>query len=484
MTSRILVVDPVPTNRIILRVKLASAYYKVLQAGSGAAALEMIKTTQPDLVITASTLPDMSGIDLCSAVRDTDFAPPVVVIRDGLCPADKLEALNAGADDVLDRPLDELVLLARLRSLLRARDAEAELRLREDTRRALGLAEQQGSYATPGKVRIVSARPQKGLHRLVDHLAAQSEDRFETIEPEEALRKSGRAPDVIVILEAPGDSPTGLALLPQFRAHRATRHSALIYVAHPAQRREAASALDMGANDLMISGFDAEELALRIAKQMERKKLGDRLRANMRDGLRAAVIDPLTGLYNRRYAIPHADKLANRAKLRRKPYALLLLDLDFFKQINDDYGHSAGDSVLVMLSQRLRDNLRAADLIARWGGEEFLVAMPDTDRGAAMATAERLRRLMEEQPVTLPSNRNLTVTLSIGVAVSSADQPETPDELIQRADRALYAAKDKGRNTLVMADTVLPFAPQPKRRTTAPRRTVAKDPAQLRLRGL
>lgn len=492
MSNRILVVDAVPTNRIILRVKLSAAYYDVVQATSGQAALALLRKTRPDMILANAELPDMTGRDLCAAIRArNDTAPgpslPVVLIHDGSDPAARLASLAAGADDVLDRPIDDLVMLARLRSLLRARDAEAELMLREDTRRALGLEETGAGFEHPARVRLVAVGDPAEAHRIQRGLTRSCRDHIEVMTADDALRDTGHAPDVVVIFESPcpvwtaatpgpedGSAP-GLDLLPQLRAKRATRHSALIYVAHPHQRRAAAAALDMGASDLMTHGPLADELQIRLRKQIARKRTTDRLRADMQDSLRAAVTDPLTGLYNRRYALPHTVRFAERAQATRRPYAILLADLDRFKAINDGYGHAAGDAVLVTLAQRLRDNLRAADLVARWGGEEFLVAMPDTDRTAAAGTAERLCALMARAPVLLPSGQRLKVTLSIGVAIGQPGGNLAPADLVASADRALYAAKSAGRNTVVLADTVtaLPL------RATAPRRaTKGTDPDQ------
>jgi two-component system cell cycle response regulator len=460
MTGRILIVDAVPTNRIILRVKLSAAYYEVVQADCGEAALALTRKVAPDLVITAADLPDRSGRDLCAALRDKELSAriPVIIVHGEDDPAERLASLAAGADDVLARPVDDMVMLARLRSLLRARDAEAELQLRDDTRRALGLAENGAEFVTPGLVRLVAPPRMPDTKALCKGLQDRISDRVELVDPDDALRETARAPDVVIIAEGPGSGGEGLTLLPQLRASRHTRHSALIYIAQPNQRREAASALDMGANDLLVSGLALDELAIRLKKQIARKRTNDRLRANMRDGLRAAVSDPLTGLYNRRYAVPHVSRLADRAFQKKRPFALLLLDLDFFKQVNDVHGHAAGDAVLVTLAQRLKDNLRAADLISRWGGEEFLVAVPDADRNAAKRTAERLCRIMAHQPVTLPGGDRLTVTLSIGVAIGKPGRDSDPLDLIEQADQALYAAKHKGRNTVVMADTVRPIA--------------------------
>ncbi|WGW05596.1 diguanylate cyclase [Tropicibacter oceani] len=471
MTGRILVVDAVPTNRIILRVKLSAAFYEVSQAASGRAALSMFRRSRPDMVIVAADLPDTTGRALIAKLRLAAGDPrlPVVLLHDDASADERLASLAAGADDVLSKPLDDLVMLARLRSLLRARDAEAELQLRDDTRRALGLAEQVSEFETPALIRLVPTGKMPVARSLQAELRHRMTDQIELTPPDEALRFKKVPPDVVVILEGDGAQGAGLSLLPQLRSNREMRHAALIYVAQPDQRQEAASALDMGANDLLGAGPDPEELALRLKKQISRKRTNDRLRANMQDGLRAAVCDPLTGLYNRRYALPHLNRLAERAETQGRDYALLLLDLDHFKSVNDTHGHAAGDAVLQAVSKRLIDNLRAADLVARFGGEEFLVAMPDATRERARMTAERLCRLMEQSPLALPNGETIKVTLSIGVAIGKAGQGDEPAALIEAADRALYAAKDKGRNTVVMGDTVHPLRPRAERpRALAP----------------
>lgn len=455
MTGRILIVDAVPTNRIVLRVKLSAAFYEVTQAASGAAALAAVRSAMPDLVLSAAALPDMTGPALCADLRRRDprAAPPVVILHDGDDPAERLASLAAGADEVLSRPFEDKVMLARLRALLRERNAEAELELREDTRRAFGLAEAGSDFTGPGVVHLIAQSGLAATRALAAGLQDRIADRVVQVDPGKALRTLP-APDVVVVAEALGCGGEGLSLLPQLRANRATRHSGLIYIARPLEPREAASALDMGANDILTDGPDLDELAVRLKRQIRRKRTNDRLRANMQDGLRAAVLDPLTGLFNRRYALPHLSRLSERAIAKRRPYAVLMADIDRFKWVNDVHGHAGGDAVLQVLAQRLRGTLRAADLIARWGGEEFLIAMPDADRCAALATAERLCAIMAAQPVRLPGGASVGLTLSIGVATPLRSGEDQPMDLIERADDALYAAKNAGRNTVVLADTV------------------------------
>ena len=210
----------------------------------------------------------------------------------------------------------------------------------------------------------------------------------------------------------------------------------------------AADALDRGAHDVVTGGLDGAELALRLDAQLRRKARSDRLRASVRKGLKAALRDPMTGLYNRRHALPHLAQLLRRAGDTGRPLAVMMADLDHFKSVNDRYGHLAGDAVLVETAARLQRLLRPVDMIARLGGEEFLIAMPEAGTAAASAAARRLCRQINRNPVCLPGfGEPIRMTVSIGVAVTPPAPAEvTAGDLIGQADQALYRAKHAGRN--------------------------------------
>lgn len=450
MGGKILIVDDVATNRIVLKVKLASAFYETVQAAGGVEALRLARQMRPDLVLLDVELPDMSGIEVCERLK-ADAATrdiPVVMITAFHDMARKMEALQAGAEEVFWKPLDEMVLLARLRSLLRARETAEQLGLRDSTYRELGFAEAAKPFGEQALVGLVAGRMETALawkRELQSHLS----DRILVLDREAALGDfaSGKVPDVFVVaadLTRPGD---GLRLMSELRSRAGTRYSA-VCVMLPAEAREtAAVALDLGASDLIEAQSDPAEMALRIRTQIARKRQSDRLRASLADELRLAMTDPLTGLHNRRYALPHLARIAERAKASGRQFAVMVLDLDRFKAINDTWGHAAGDAVLIEVAKRLKSNLRAVDLIARIGGEEFLIALPDTTLEAAQATAERLRRVVGDRPVPLQKgNGSIPVTLSIGLALGADPAAGSVEDLIGLADRALLGSKADGRN--------------------------------------
>ncbi|SFD55943.1 diguanylate cyclase [Roseivivax sediminis] len=469
MTGRILVVDGTATHRIILRVKLGSAFYDVAQAASGTAALEEALRTRPDLVLAANRLEDMTGAELCRRLRPLSPSRdlPVILIQSSDDPAGRLEALRAGAEDTLARPLDEVLLFARLRSLLRAREAERELRLRDDTGRALGLAEDASAFVPRARVALVEA-PGADRGAIATGLRDLANADLASCTRKDVLQGRAAATDLFVLVEGPGGA--ALDLLSEVRSRPDTRRAAILYIAAEGQRREAATALDLGADDLVIGAALPEELTLRTEKLMQRKRVTDRLRASMQEGLRAALTDPMTGLYNRRYALPHLERIDAAAQRSGKPYGVLMLDIDRFKTINDGYGHAVGDLVLTDIARRLQHNLRAADLLARHGGEEFLVILPDTDADQTLNIANRLCARVREVPVKIGAGLPpLPVTISAGATVGPAASGLETGALIAAADHALYAAKEAGRDRAV-GTRVMPHL-SPKRAISASSRS-------------
>jgi two-component system cell cycle response regulator len=186
---------------------------------------------------------------------------------------------------------------------------------------------------------------------------------------------------------------------------------------------------------------------------MRRKRYHDLLQEDYQRSLALALTDSLTGLYNRRYLTSHLESMVERARGGAKPLSVLMIDIDHFKVINDSYGHAAGDDVLRAIAVEIGRSVREFDLTARIGGEEFVVVMPDTTGAAAMAVADRLcSTIAENQVRTGALQQSLNVTASIGIA-TLLGPGETANNLLSRADEAMYRAKSAGRNRVVAAES-------------------------------
>jgi len=169
----------------------------------------------------------------------------------------------------------------------------------------------------------------------------------------------------------------------------------------------------------------------------------------VQNSIEMAITDALTGLHNRRYMESHLGTLAEQASSRGKPLAVMMLDIDFFKSINDNYGHDAGDDVLREFAVRVRKSIRGIDLACRYGGEEFVIVMPETDLHVAGMVAERLRRSIAGEPFAVNKGENrIEVTISIGLSILER-KGEAVADVLKRADTALYRAKHDGRNRVV-----------------------------------
>jgi two-component system, cell cycle response regulator len=202
--------------------------------------------------------------------------------------------------------------------------------------------------------------------------------------------------------------------------------------------------------DLAVLGLAVLATAYVVVRFMlvlrEQRGLTLRLQATLAEQERLAITDGLTGLYNRRFFGEMLRLEGERAHREGLPLALLVLDLDHFKQVNDRFGHTLGDRVLVEAAHRLRTCARATDVLARWGGEEFVLLLPGRDEDAAREVAERCRRAMRFRPFTTEDGAWIRVTVSVGAAVTGLQGDVDPDRLVLEADHALYAAKDLGRD--------------------------------------
>ena len=462
MTGRILIVDTIPTNRIVLKVKMLAAQFAVDACASRQEAEEIIAKRRPDLMLInlSDQIEDRHGF--CRELKDNPDTSSIAIISVGIADTARARfaALDAGADDVWPRPIDDALLLARIRSLLRVRHARQELMLRDGTSRALGFEEARSDFKKEGRVALVS-NATSSSNAIAAKLKSGAFLPIMQFETDCILTKTSMmpVPDLFIIdgSKITDQGRSLFRLVSDLRCRAETRTTSLMIILPDNQPEIAALLLDLGADDSVSGSISAGELVLRSKALIHQKLLHDKLRNTVRDGLTAAVTDPLTGLYNRRYVEPHLVRIAEQARAAQREFAVMILDIDHFKSINDRFGHAAGDMVLIELANRLRENLRAIDLVARIGGEEFLIAMPRTESDQAHAAADRVRRLISAKPFPLGGDFSpIKVTVSVGVATGGLTRLDRGqiEKMCGYADAALYAAKSAGRDTVALGSRI------------------------------
>ena len=452
MSARVLVVDDVEANVKVLEAKLSSEYFDVLSAYNGRAALQIADSELPDVILLDVMMPRMDGFEVCRRLKANPRTAdvPVVMVTALSDVANRLRGLEVGADDFLTKPVNDIALFARVRSLARLKRMMEEWRLREEicgrfAGRDIAAAEDAGGAVIliVEEDRFAAAQMAEILHSVGHSVtcAAGCADAQTLLDGDTEL--------IILSLSMPSGDP--LRLVSRCRANEAFRQLPILLIAEDIDLiRVAKGLVELGANDYLIRPVDRQELLARTGTQIRRKRLQDRLQQNYQRGLSLALTDPLTNLYVRRYGEAHLDELMGRVNQDVASAAVLLFDVDHFKQVNDTHGHDAGDDVLRELAARTIKSVRSVDLAVRWGGEEFLVVMPETDLANAAAVAERLRAAVAKDSFTVRSSgEKLAVTISVGVAAAIPGDDHR-DQLLKRADDALYSAKLTGRNRVVI----------------------------------
>lgn len=454
MTARILVVDDIEANVRLLEARLMAEYFQVLTASNGRDALEICAHGQCDIVLLDVMMPEMDGFEVCRRLKadPKTMHIPVVMVTALDQSEDRVQGLNAGADDFLTKPVNDLALITRVKSLVRLKMLTDELRLRATTGQEINVHEVMTSAMRKdadkkAKILVVDDRP-SSYERIVKYLAEENSVTLVSDPKEALLRAADEEFDTAIISLSLVDFDA-LRLCAQLKSLEKTRMLPLMVVSELEHEQKVITALEMGVNDYIRRPLDRNELLARIRTQISRKRYNVLLRDSVQQTIEMAVTDGLTGLNNRRYLDNHLTEVISKARGRQKPVSIVMCDIDHFKKVNDTHGHDVGDEVIREFARRIKKNIRNIDLACRYGGEEFVVVMPDTDVALARVVAERIRNEVALHPFIVEEGaKQLPITVSLGVSCLEKET-DTGDSLIKRADNALYEAKRAGRNTVI-----------------------------------
>lgn len=451
MSGHVLIIDAMSNRRIQMQAVLDTACYRLSLAETQLDGLSRIKADLPDVVIVAHDLPGLKLVKFCQLLRDTpalQFISVVVAVPRENQSA-RLAALSAGAADVIEYSVSTSELQARIRSYVRRLQASQEIRQRTGPTQELGFAENQAVFESAIKVTIVrDAQGEDALDQGPGQSAWNGMDTSQ-VSLSEARRGLPEPCDVIVLFESnsPVQSRDTLGAL---RVQPKSRHASILYVTSAANDMDR-SPLDLGAQDQVSAQVTTEEIQIRVKRLACRKRFEDSARAEISILGEKAYKDAMTGLHNRRYAGEYLNKQDRLRAEHPSPWAILMVDIDHFKRVNDTHGHAAGDEILVQLAAILKSHLREGDMVARFGGEEFLIVLCNIGANEARAVADRLRKKVASQPTQFEDGTHIWTTVSIGLAHATRSNALGSKDLIGAADAALYRAKSEGRNKLWIA---------------------------------
>jgi two-component system cell cycle response regulator len=441
MEGTILIVDDIPENIALLSRILANQGYTVISADNGTQAIAIAQTNSPDLILLDINMSGMDGFDTCVRLKQAERTRDIPVIfisaLDGI--EEKIKAFRAGAVDYIPKPFEfeevqarvktHLAIL-RLRLQLQTANRELSLQLEDLTRSQELLRERQMKLDA-----FVNALP--SLSFIYDE-----EGRYLEIMTNEAsllLADVDKLRGHLITEMMPPDV-AGLMMDAISKAIESGKTQVIEYkipvLAGDERWFEGRIALmEKSAEGHTKVVFIATEITERVQLNQEIQRLANQ--------------DPLTNCFNRRQFMTLAELELQRSIRYQRPLSLVMLDIDEFKYFNDQYGHQIGDRILCALVDLCQEQLRGVDVLGRYGGEEFIILLPETVTEGGLLAAERLREKIEKMEI--PSSKmKLSITVSMGVAsLDSFINPEqTLDMLIKRADQALYTAKSAGRNSV------------------------------------
>ena len=455
MTAQVLIVDDVPANVKLLEAKLSSEYYNVITAKDGFEAIDMARTHKPDLILLDVMMPGMDGFETCRKLKEDPSIShiPVVMVTALSEKTDRIKGLEAGADDFITKPINDTALFARVRSLVRIKLLLDELRLRDRTSLEMGIARGRDNTfvadVTGARLLLVDDDTVQGRHTVAKLSETYTVEWLDDATNALSTAAQGNF-DAILISTLLSDTD-GLRLASQVRGQEETRNVPVLMLVDEDDTGIMLKALEMGFNDYLTVPLDKNEMTVRVRTQIRRKKYQEMLRASYQQSMSMALTDALTGLYNRHYLNAHLENMVRQSLQNGKYISLLMLDMDHFKSVNDTYGHDVGDMVLKQLAAIILQTARSTDLAARFGGEEFVILMPETDQSAAMVAANRILEKIATSPFTInQQGQTINRTVSIGVSTLML-LDDSAEALLKRADEALYRAKNGGRNQISIA---------------------------------
>ncbi len=450
--DRILIVDDDSLNLKLMVASLLPGPYECITASNGLEALEQVEKQPPDLILLDIMMPGLDGYQVAARVKEDPATRniPIILITALDDTDSKVRGLEAGADEFLNKPVHAAELQARVKSLLRLKRYQEQLRSRHQAEsRFTGPLEEisgRGRIELPSVLLVEDEEKDSRLMQM--QLYGQPYEVKTVTSGEQALLCARQERIDLILLDILLPGMDGFEVVRSLKESEGTKNIQIVALTSLQDLESKIKGIELGVDDYLTKPVNAYELRARISALIKKKAYLDGLQSGYRSAVRSAITDRLTGLYNHAYFYHFLENELKRSHRHGRSVALLMIDIDDFKEVNDTLGHLAGDEILKALGTLISGNAREIDVPFRYGGEEFALVLPYTDTSCALTAAERLVQVIGGHPFkTAGSSHPKRLTVSIGIAAYPGEGKDLED-LVKKADVALYRAKSEGKNRI------------------------------------
>jgi two-component system, cell cycle response regulator len=445
----VLIVDDVEENTILLKRIFANDGYKVVSINDSSKAFNVARTFTPSLIILDIQMPGLDGFDVCKILKNDPITRsiPVIFISALESTVDRLRGFEAGAVDYIVKPIEIDETRARVKSHITIRRLQQQL---EKVNTTLDI-----NVAKLTVTQNQLSERERRLNALINALPTLT---FVYNQKGNYLEVMGNNPDLFVMEPSKMIGKNVTEILPpdvaalfiqSIQAVLQTNQTKIIE--YQLKLRNVKSLWFEGRLAVLEQDSDGGGKVICVTSEITERVELFKLVEHM------AIQDPLTNCFNRRHFLTQAESEISRGLRFSRPASLLMIDIDHFKRVNDRYGHPVGDQVLIGVVNIIRKSIRALDILGRYGGEEFILLLPETDTSGALVVAEKLRRTIEMSGI--PTNQGI-IPITISVGISCLDQEKgrknSTEAFISEADEALYLAKMNGRNQVRVNNHLIP----------------------------
>ncbi|MGB6338461.1 MAG: response regulator [Candidatus Aminicenantaceae bacterium] len=452
--KKILIIDDDLTNQKLLERMLPTDQFDVLFANDGQKGMDMVYEEIPDVILLDVMMPKKDGFAVARELK-ADLSVrniPIILVTALDGSENRISGLEAGAEEFLTKPVKKVELIARIRSMLQLKEYREQLDIRKQTETLFAQAagEEMSNRLDLDKAPHVLLVEDNEIDRNIILKVLENESlRLETVKNGQEAISSIQSGEVdLILLDILLPDINGFEICKRLKTMDTAKDIPVIVITCLDDIDSKITGVKLGADDFLIKPINTRELKARIKVLLEKKDQLDRLRTHYENALSSASIDSLTGLYNHGYFKKFLSLEVKRSLRQQYPVSLLMIDIDEFKLFNDTLGHIKGDDILHNLGNLIRSVIREVDLIARYGGDEFVVILPYSDRNGAVTVSNRIQNAISSNEVFKEFSKDLNeLTVSIGVAEFPLDCVDDED-MIRKADYMLYLAKQRGKNQI------------------------------------